>query len=68
MPTTTYYDVDPVTRDKIEATADLWNRVGEMTLAAGMKTTCHYEFWGAIRTEEEHPSASYEWTDPRYVF
>jgi inosose dehydratase len=67
MPTTTYYDVEPVTADKLKVTAELWNRVGEMTLAAGMKTTCHFEFWGAIRTAEEL-DAFFGLTDPRYVF
>jgi hypothetical protein len=46
MPSTTYFQVEPVTDDKIKTMADLWNRVGRRTLAHGMKTTCHFEFWG----------------------
>src|SRR4051794_37623452 len=40
MPTTTYFQVEPVTDDKIKIMGDLWNRVGRMTLDHGMKTTC----------------------------
>lgn len=53
MPTTTYFQVEPVTDDKIKIMADLWNRVGALTLESGLRTTCHFEFWGAIRTREQ---------------
>ena len=53
MPTSTYYQTEPVTDDTIKVVADLWNRVGKLTLEQGMKTTCHFEFWGAIRTREQ---------------
>src|SRR3712207_3844421 len=51
-PTSTYSQTEPVTDDTIKVVADLWNRVGKLTLEQGMKTTCHFEFWGAIRSEE----------------
>lgn len=66
MPTNTYSDVEPVTDDKIKVTAELWNRVGEMSIAHGMRLTCHFEFWGAIRTPREL-DLFFEHTDPRYV-
>jgi inosose dehydratase len=66
MPTTTYFQVEPVTDDKIKIMGDLWNRVGRMTLDHGMKTTCHFEFWGAIRTREQL-DLFFDYTDPEYV-
>ncbi|MFQ6155253.1 sugar phosphate isomerase/epimerase family protein [Micrococcus luteus] len=66
MPSSTYFQTEPVTHDKIKAMAELWNRVGEMTLEHGLKTTCHFEFWGAIRTREQL-DLFFENTDPRYV-
>ena len=35
MPTTTYFQMEPVTDDKIKIMADLWNRVGQLTLEHG---------------------------------
>ena len=67
MPTSTYWQVEPVTDDKIKIVADLWNRVGKMTIEHGIKTTCHHEFWCAIRSDEEIDKF-YRWTDPAYVF
>jgi len=67
MPSTTYFQVEPVTDEKIKTMADLWNRVGRLTLAHGMKTTCHFEFWGAIRTREQLDTF-FAYTDPEYVF
>ncbi len=68
MPSATHFEVEPVTDEKIKAMADLWNRVGRMTRQhRGMKTSCHLEFWGAIRTEEQIEKF-FEWTDPEYVY
>lgn len=67
MPAGLYYDVEPVTDDKLKACAELWNRVGKMTLEYGVKTCCHHEFFCGIRSAEE-VRKFYEYTDPRYVF
>jgi sugar phosphate isomerase/epimerase len=67
MPAGLYYDVEPVTDDKLRACAELWNRVGKMTLEYGVKTCCHHEFFCGIRSAEQLRKI-YEWTDPRYVF
>lgn len=68
MPAPTYYQCEPMTDEKIRILADLWNRVGEMTLTKfGIKITCHHEFWCGLR-DEESILKFYEWTDPRYVF
>jgi len=66
MPASLYADTAPVTKDKIRAAAECWNRVGEMSAGFGVRTTGHHEFFCAIRTEEDILSF-YEWTDPRYV-
>ena len=68
MPAGLYFDVEPVTDDKLRACAELWNRVGKMTLEGyGVKTCCHHEFFCGIRSAEQLRKF-YEWTDPRYVF
>nr|WP_274636108.1 sugar phosphate isomerase/epimerase [Microbacterium bovistercoris] len=67
MPSSTFHQTAPVTDDKIKAIAELWSRVGEMTLRHGMKTTCHFEFWGAIRTREQL-DLFFEYADPETVF
>ncbi|SFU54361.1 sugar phosphate isomerase/epimerase family protein [Pseudoduganella namucuonensis] len=67
MPAGLYYDVEPVTDDKLKACAELWNRVGKMTLEYGVKTCCHHEFFCGIRSAEQLRKF-YEYTDPRYVF
>lgn len=67
MPSTTYFQVEPVTDEKIKIMADLWNRVGKVTLERGLKTTCHFEFWGAIRTREQL-DLFFSYTDPEYVY
>lgn len=67
MPSTTYFQVEPVTDEKIKIMGDLWNRVGQLTIQHGMKTTCHFEFWGAIRTREQL-DLFFDYTDPRYVW
>ena len=67
MPAGLYYDVEPVTDDKLRACAELWNRVGKMTLEYGVRTCCHHEFFCGIRSAEQLRKF-YEWTDPRYVF
>ena len=51
----------------IKVVADLWNRVGQLTLEHGMKTTCHFEFWGAIRTREQLDTF-FRYTDPELVY
>jgi inosose dehydratase len=67
MPASTYWQVEPVTDEKIAAVADLWNKVGEMTIAHGIKVSVHHEFWCGIRSVSEIEKF-YKWTDPRYVF
>jgi inosose dehydratase len=67
MPSTTYFQVEPVTDEKIKIMGDLWNRVGRLTLAHGMRTTCHFEFWGAIRTRDQL-DLFLSYTDPELVF
>ncbi|MBP1610268.1 MAG: sugar phosphate isomerase/epimerase [Acidobacteria bacterium] len=67
MPSSTYWQTEPVTDEKIKIMADLWNRVGKMTMEHGIKTTCHHEFWGAIRTMDQIDKF-YRWTDPKYVY
>ena len=67
MPSTTYFQVAPVTDEKIKVMAELWNRVGRLTLEHGLRTTCHFEFWGAIRTREQL-DLFFSYTDPAYVY
>jgi inosose dehydratase len=67
MPTSTDWQTEPVTDDTIKIVADLWNRVGRITLEHGLKTTCHFEFWGAIRTRPQL-ELFFEHTDPEYVY
>lgn len=67
MPTSTYWQTEPVTDETIKVVGDLWNRVGGMTLEHGVRTTCHFEFWGAIRTREQL-ELFFEYTDPELVF
>ena len=67
MPSSTDWQTEPVTDDKIKIMADLWNRVGRITLEHGLKTTCHFEFWGAIRTRPQL-ELFFEHTDPEYVY
>jgi inosose dehydratase len=67
MPTSTYFQTEPVTDESIKIVADLWNRVGRMTLEHGIKTTSHHEFWCGIRSAHEIEKF-YEYTDPQYVF
>jgi sugar phosphate isomerase/epimerase len=67
MPAGQYYDVEPVSDDKIRACAELWSRVGKMTLDYGIRTCCHHEFYCGIHHAEQIRKF-YEWSDPRYVF
>lgn len=67
MPASQYYDMEPVTDDKLRACAELWSRVGEMTLRYGIKTCCHHEFYCGIHHREQ-VLKFYAWSDPRYVF
>jgi inosose dehydratase len=66
MPTNTHFHMEPITDDKIRATAELWNRVGEMSRRYGIKLGCHHEFWGGVRTWDQI-TKFYEWTDPEHV-
>jgi inosose dehydratase len=66
MPTNTYFHVAPVTDETIKVTAELWNRVGALLTDRGLKLGCHFEFWGAIRTEDELDLFMRE-TDPETV-
>ena len=68
MPANTYWQVEPVTDEKIRIMADLWNRVGKMTREQhGVKLASHHEFWCAISRPDEI-AKFYQWTDPRYVY
>ena len=67
MPTSTYWQVEPVTDEKIKIVADLWNRVGKITIAQGIKVSIHHEFWCGIRSMDEIDKF-YKWTDPEYVY
>jgi sugar phosphate isomerase/epimerase len=67
MPAGQYHDVEPVSDEKIHACADLWSRVGELTLRYGVRTCCHHEFYCGIHSAEQIRKF-YEWSDPRYVF
>ncbi|HEY6741311.1 MAG TPA: TIM barrel protein [Lapillicoccus sp.] len=66
MPATLYYDMEPVTADKIKIAADLWNQVGEITLQWGVRLTCHHEFFCGIQSRPDL-DLFYASTDPRYV-
>jgi inosose dehydratase len=66
MPATLYYDMEPVTEDKIKITADLWNQVGAITNDSGVKLTCHHEFFCGIQSEWELETF-YAHTDPELV-
>lgn len=67
MPAALYPDVEPVSDDQIKAAAELWSRVGEMTLQYGVKIGAHHEFFCGIRNADE-VEKFYEWSDPRYVY
>ena len=67
MPAGQYYDVEPVTDERIRACAELWSRIGKMTLDYGIRTCCHHEFYCGIHHSEQIRKF-YEWADPRYVF
>ncbi|MEV6488792.1 TIM barrel protein [Actinoplanes sp. NPDC051633] len=66
MPATLYYDMEPVTDDKLKITAELWNRVGEITASHGVRLTCHHEFFCGIQSEQDIETF-YAHTDPAYV-
>ena len=66
MPTSTCFQIEPVTDEQIKVTADLWNRVGVLSKERGITTSCHFEFWGGIRTREQL-DLFLEYTDPRFV-
>jgi len=67
IPAAQYSQVEPVTDEKIKNSAELWNRVGELTLRHGIKLSCHHEFFCGIHSEDEIDKF-YGATDPRYVF
>ena len=66
MPATLYYDMEPVTEDKLKYTAECWNKVGEITAGFGVKLTCHHEFFCGIQSEADIDTF-YGYTDPQYV-
>jgi sugar phosphate isomerase/epimerase len=66
MPTNAHNNMEPVTDEKIQILADLWNRVGKMATEHGLKLGCHHEFWGGLRTREQI-DRFYELTDPDHV-
>jgi inosose dehydratase len=67
MPMGSYWMIEPITDEKIKNAADLWNRVGKMSLEEyGISVTCHHEFWCGIPSREELDKF-YSWTDPEYV-
>lgn len=66
MPATRYYDMEPITEDKLKTTAELWSKVGEITLEWGVKLTCHHEFYCGIQTRADIDTF-YSYADPRYV-
>lgn len=66
MPVARYWQVEPVTDEKIKIMAECWNRVGRMTKEHGVKLTCHHEFYCALHSREEIDKF-YAWTDPEYV-
>lgn len=67
MPAGLYYDVEPVTDDKIRACAEIWSRVGRMTRDFGVRTCAHHEFFCGLRSRDELRKF-YEWSDPESVF
>jgi len=67
MPTSTCFQIEPVTDEQIKVTADLWNRVGALSHGRGIKTSCHFEFWGGIRTREQL-DLFLRYTDPEVVY
>lgn len=66
MPATLYFDMEPVTEDKIKHTADLWAKVGKITREYGVNLTCHHEFFCGIQSREELDTF-YTNSDPEYV-
>ncbi|TXH57252.1 MAG: sugar phosphate isomerase/epimerase [Burkholderiaceae bacterium] len=67
MPAHCYADTEPVSPERIEILADLWNSAGRMALQKhGMRLGCHHEFWCGIRTQDEI-DRFYALTDPAYV-
>jgi inosose dehydratase len=67
MPVNAYWQTVPITDEKIKAAADLYNRVGKLTLERGIKLSCHHEFWGGIESADA-VEKFYNWTDPQCVF
>ena len=67
MPAAQYHAVEPVTDEKLRACADVWSRIGKMTLDYGIRTVCHHEFYCGIHHLDELRKF-YAWSDPRYVF
>ena len=66
MPATLYYDMEPVTDDKLKIAAELWSKVGRITAEYGVKLTCHHEFFCGIQSEPDI-DAFYAYADPEYV-
>ncbi len=66
-PTGAYWQMAPVTDEKIQTTAEFWNRAGKLIAEHGMKLSCHHEFWCGINTLDTIDKF-YKWTDPKYVY
>jgi inosose dehydratase len=56
----------PVDADGIKVIGDVWNRIGELTAAAGVGLALHYDCLGAVHTAHELTSLL-EATDPATV-
>jgi inosose dehydratase len=56
----------PLDADGIKRIGDVWNRVGELTSAAGIGLALHYDCLGAVHTEAEL-TAVLDATDPATV-
>ena len=67
MPATLYYDMEPVTDDKLKYTAECWNKVGEIT--AGLRRPAHLPPRVLLRHPERARTStrSTRYTDPQYV-
>jgi inosose dehydratase len=56
----------PVDADGIKVIGDVWNRIGELTAAAGVGLALHYDCLGAVHTADEL-TGLLEATDPATV-
>jgi len=65
-PMPSYWQVAPVTEDKIKAAADCWNKVGKMTKEYGIKVLMHIDWLCAIHSEKDI-DLILKYTDPETV-